>query len=59
MPLMHSENVEDCQLCADVLQHMIDQLKKAPGDSDKESNEKDGSAEETKAVEPLTDAQLA
>lgn len=28
MPLMHSENVEDCQLCADVLQHIIDHLRK-------------------------------
>lgn len=55
MPLMHSENVEDCQLCADVLQHMIDQLKSAPGD-EKDSNEKDAIAEEVKAAEPLTES---
>lgn len=27
MPLMHSESEEDCQLCADVLQLMIDEIK--------------------------------
>ena len=56
MPLMHSENVEDCQLWADVLQHMIDQLKSAPCDSEKDSIDKDGSAEEVKATEPVTEA---
>ena len=27
MPLMHSEHIDDCQLCADVLQNMIENLK--------------------------------
>ena len=25
---MHSENIEDCQMCAEVLQHMIEYLQK-------------------------------
>ena len=29
MPLMNSESEDDCQLCADVLSQMIDQLKDA------------------------------
>jgi len=26
MPLMHSESVEDCQLCVDIIQEMMDEL---------------------------------
>ena len=26
MPLMHSESVEDCQLCIDILQKMIEEF---------------------------------
>ena len=27
MPLMHSESLEDCQLCVDIIQKMSDELK--------------------------------
>lgn len=32
MPLMHSEDIDDCQLCADVFNHIIEHLKKGQHD---------------------------